>query len=124
MLEFNKPPIEVKLTKEELQEFWIFCNDAINTGFTGINNFSRFEPEREEFFMWHMKELATKTANQLIKVQHHLKTKNTKIKVNYMEQRTLSKLFNRVNQRPFLMQMYPRFIKGLQPLEKRNYWGA
>ena len=113
MIQFNKPPITVKLTKEELNEFWLYLNESDKNGFTGVNNFVRYGGDREEFMQWHVKELATKTLNKLTKLTHEKANKKTTIKINFCEQKTLSMLFKRVGTTPFFLQMQPRFLVGL-----------
>jgi len=111
-LPYNQPPINVKLSSEELNEFisyLIKCYDSIINDDTSPKNILLI-------YRYHLIELINKTVQKRIKVYSQPFKAAIKIKINEIEQHLISVLFKRYECSPFLLQMQPRFINGLVKL--------
>lgn len=115
IFKFNKPAMRIRMTKEELQEFFKYlvkCDQELK-----FRNYGVFQ-EREIFMRWHFYEVGTKIFNKLGKLYYEPLSKKTSIVINFPEQKTLSFIFQRVECDPFVLQMQPRFIHNLVLHEK------
>jgi len=108
-LPYNQPPINVKLSNEELNEFisyLIKCYEMLLEDNTSTTNILLV-------YKYHLIELINKTVQKRIKAYNQPLKAAIKIKVNEIEQHLVSILFSRYECSPFLLQMQPRFINGL-----------
>ncbi len=119
-IKLNTPPIAVKMTKQELNEFSIYLKNCSEQGFSGIN-FFKHQVEREMFMKWHLRELFTRVINKLMKLHHDSHSKKLTFQIYEPEQRTLSHMFKRVDCNPYFLQMQPRFLHELTPIDLRKW---
>jgi hypothetical protein len=111
-LPYNQPPINVKLSSEELNEFisyLIKCYEMLLEDHTSNTNILLV-------YKYHLIELINKTVQKRIKIYNQPLKAAIKIKINEIEQHLVSILFKRYECSPFLLQMQPRFINGLVKL--------
>lgn len=111
-LPINIPPLNVKLTYEELNEFISYI----------IKSYEELIINEETadnltiIYRYHLIELINKTVQKRIKHYYEPYKKNITIKVNEVEQHLLSILFKRYECTPFMLQIQPRFINKLTKL--------
>lgn len=120
-LELNTPPIKVKLSKSELNEFWLYLLNCDKYGFSGINYFAKLNPEREDFMQWHLRELSSRVINKLMNLRHKPDSATVTIAVYDPEQKTLSRMFQRVDCTPYMLQLQPRFLSELVPIHLKKW---
>lgn len=110
-LMFNPKPIHIRLTKKEISELQQYVYRCNIEGFVGINNYQRFNPEREYMYRWHLNDfcfkISKKRFSDLTKLQY------VTIAITEIEKRTLYAMFNRVDCGPFMLELQKKLIKKL-----------
>lgn len=112
---FNPPPVKIPMTKEEMQYFFHYLSKCYDIGFTGIHDY-KFKADREYFIKYHLKELANKIFNKLMKLHFAIGTKKISISVSEAERYSLMFLFKRVDCDPYILSIQQRFINQLTPI--------